>query len=110
MTYMACGLSVVSTPKGAEGVGYVNGRDIIITDEEEKFADAVVRLLSDSDCREEIAKNGREFVLKNYDWNVIGKKDFILPLRVPEPEFIHLIISRMILIVVSPMVSISCFG
>ena len=32
------------------------------------IADAVIRLLSDDALREKMGKNGREFVLKNYNW------------------------------------------
>lgn len=73
MTYMAAGLPVVSTSKGAEGVTYTNGHDIIITDDSEAFAQSIIKLLNDQPYRNEIARNGREFILQNYDWNIIGK-------------------------------------
>jgi glycosyltransferase involved in cell wall biosynthesis len=73
MTYMAAGLPVVSTSKGAEGVTYINGRDIIITDDPQEFAKAILKLLADAPYRDSIAHNGREFILQNYDWNVIGR-------------------------------------
>lgn len=74
MTYMAAGLPVVSTSKGAEGVTYVNGRDIIITDDPKEFAEAILRLLHNKAYRDEIARNGWKFISEHYDWNVIGKK------------------------------------
>jgi glycosyltransferase involved in cell wall biosynthesis len=74
MTYMAAGLPVVSTAKGAEGVTYTNGHDIIITDDPKEFANAILKLFNDPAYRDRIARNGREFILKNYDWNVIGEK------------------------------------
>jgi len=73
MTYMAAGLPVVSTVKGAEGVMYTNGHDIILADDPKEFADAVVKFLSDRTYRDKIAKNGRNFILKHYDWDVIGE-------------------------------------
>jgi glycosyltransferase involved in cell wall biosynthesis len=74
MTYMAAGLPVVSTRKGAEGVDYVDGNDIVLADNADDFAEAISKMLNNQAFRDEIARNGREFVLKNYDWNVIGKE------------------------------------
>jgi glycosyltransferase involved in cell wall biosynthesis len=74
MTCMKAGLPVVSTSKGAEGVGYQNGQDIIIADAPESFAEAIVRLLNDRPYREKMAQNGLDFIAKNCDWNVIGKE------------------------------------
>ena len=73
MTYMAAGLPVISTSKGAEGVTYVNGRDIIIADDPVEFAEAILTFLRDDAYRSEIATNGRNFILHHYDWGVIGK-------------------------------------
>ena len=74
MTYMAAGLPVVSTTKGAEGVAYTNGKDIVLADDPTDFANAIIKLWSDSQYREEIAKSGHDFILKHYDWNVLGAK------------------------------------
>jgi glycosyltransferase involved in cell wall biosynthesis len=73
MTYMAADLPVVSTAKGAEGVAYVNGRDLIITDDPDRFAKAILALLTDEDHRNAIADAGHRFICEHYDWNVIGK-------------------------------------
>ncbi|HUC01831.1 MAG TPA: glycosyltransferase [Candidatus Paceibacterota bacterium] len=73
MTYMAAGLPVVATDKGAEGVPYVDGRNILLANDPETFAKNVVALLRDRHMHDEIAKNGTDFIRKNYDWDVIGK-------------------------------------
>jgi glycosyltransferase involved in cell wall biosynthesis len=73
MTYMAADLPVVSTQKGAEGVAYTDGHDILMADEPENFATAILKLLNDSPYREKIARNGKKFILQNYDWDIIGK-------------------------------------
>lgn len=72
MTYMASGLPVVSTHKGAEGVAYASGTNIIFADDAINFADEIVKLCNQSTLRQEITKNGLEFVKMNCDWNIIG--------------------------------------
>jgi glycosyltransferase involved in cell wall biosynthesis len=74
LTYMAAGLPVVSTSKGAEGIAYVNGRDILLRDEPAEFAAAIVELLKNSKLRDTIGQQGRVFVLQHYEWDIIGKQ------------------------------------
>lgn len=74
MTYMAAGLPVVSTTKGAEGVNYTNGQNIVLADDPISFSDAIFHCLKDVAYRNKIAQNGQNFVLKNYDWNIVGKE------------------------------------
>jgi glycosyltransferase involved in cell wall biosynthesis len=73
MTYMAAGLPVVSTNKGAEGVTYTNGHDIIMTDNPREFAESILKFLTNRGYRDDIARNGRSFISQNYDWNIIGE-------------------------------------
>ena len=73
LTYMASGLAVVSTAKGAEGVAYADGENIRLADDASSFADAVLSLLLEPGQREVLAKRGREFVAAQYDWNVLGR-------------------------------------
>ena len=63
---MAAGTPVVTTTYGNEGIGAVPERDILIADDSESFADAVVRVLSDSELADRLSRNGREFVRKNF--------------------------------------------
>jgi glycosyltransferase involved in cell wall biosynthesis len=69
---MSLGVPVVSTAKGAEGIDYTDGVDIIIADESITFADKVIRLLRNKEQRLFIRDNGRKLVQENYDWNMIG--------------------------------------
>ncbi len=69
---MALGTPVVSTSKGAEGLEVTSEHDILIADEPAAFAEAVLRLLSDRELRNRLAKNGRRLVREKYDWNTIG--------------------------------------
>jgi glycosyltransferase involved in cell wall biosynthesis len=69
---MASCIPVVSTHKGAEGIEYVKGRDIMLHDDPQAFAEAIVRLLSDKSLAKTVGEHGHDFVLKNYDWDVIS--------------------------------------
>ncbi len=71
LTYMAAFLPVVSTQKGAEGVGYMPGQDILMQDNPILFAEEIIKLIQSENFSKNIAQNGHDFVLKNYDWNLI---------------------------------------
>lgn len=64
---LAMGVPVVATPVSNHGVGGVPGEHLLLADDPEEFADAVVRLLRDPDLRERLGRAGREFVLQRYD-------------------------------------------
>jgi glycosyltransferase involved in cell wall biosynthesis len=74
LTFMAAGLPTVSTSKGAEGIQYTNGHDIIISDNAEDFVKNMIGLLSNPPRMKTLGGNSRELMLKKYDWNVIGKE------------------------------------
>lgn len=80
---MALRTAVVSTSSGAEGINYIDGKNIMIADDAVCFADNVVMMLINPARAKEVALNAYELVKKNYDWNIIGKKlsNFILGLN-----------------------------
>lgn len=60
---------VVSTHIGAEGQDFVDGEDILLTDEvDETFVEATLRLLADPDLGERLGRNARARVLARYSW------------------------------------------
>ncbi len=66
---LAVALPVVTTTLGAEGMDLlVAGRDLIVADEPEKYAAAVVRLLGDEGLRQEYGRQGRQAVERSYTW------------------------------------------
>jgi glycosyltransferase involved in cell wall biosynthesis len=71
---MALGTPVVSTTKGAEGLDVESEMNILIADDPESFANAVLRLLDDKNLRLKLSKNGRDLIHEEYDWGIIGKK------------------------------------
>jgi glycosyltransferase involved in cell wall biosynthesis len=62
------GLPIVSTTVGAEGIEYCNGDNIIIADEPDDFANAIVKILTDPNLSKRLRINGRRWVETHYDW------------------------------------------
>ena len=68
---LAAARPTVTTHAGNSGTGAQSGRDLLVVDQEpEAFASAVVRLLRNRDLWEQIAANGRSYIAENYDWEV----------------------------------------
>jgi polysaccharide biosynthesis protein PslH len=68
---MAAGRAVVSTSIGAEGLDVTSGRDLILADEEQSFAEAVIALLNDGDGRRALGANAAASAAR-YDWPAIA--------------------------------------
>lgn len=65
---MACGRPVVSTSIGAEGIGAEHGKQIMMADRPEDFAQCVLKLLADSTLCENLGQLGCDFVQNKYNW------------------------------------------
>jgi polysaccharide biosynthesis protein PslH len=65
---MAAGRPTIATSWGNAGTGAQPGRDLIVVDEPELFADTVIDLLTSRQLWREIATNGRRYVIDNFDW------------------------------------------
>lgn len=68
---MALGTPVISTSKGAEGIDYQDGHNILIADTPQQMADAAQRVFTDAALRASLSKAGRELVEAKYDWNAL---------------------------------------
>jgi len=68
---MSMGRAVVSTTLGAEGLPVAAGREILLADEPEEFANAVAVLLRDLRRREAVAHAAREKVLRDHSWDTV---------------------------------------
>jgi sugar transferase (PEP-CTERM/EpsH1 system associated) len=73
LSAMAWQLPVVSTSVGAEGIQVSDENNILIRNDPEKFAEAILDLLARKDFRGKISQNGRQLVKKTYDWDIIYK-------------------------------------
>lgn len=68
----ALGKAIVSTSVGCEGLDARNGSNILIRDDAEQFANAVMSVIEDDSLRDSLGREGRETAEKVYDWQVIG--------------------------------------
>lgn len=69
---MAMGTPVISTSIGVEGLDCEHGRNVLIADNADDFAAAVIRLLRDPQQSATIAAEARRHVAENYSWNVVA--------------------------------------
>ncbi len=65
---MAAKLPLVTTTVGAEGLGAKNNKEIIIEDNPEDIANAVLKVLSNKHFASLIARNARDLVVRKYSW------------------------------------------
>lgn len=69
---MAMGKAVVSTTIGAEGLPVTPEQHILIGDEPQQFAEAVVRLIRDEKMRRRLETEARKLVVERYDWSAVA--------------------------------------
>jgi len=65
---MACGRPVVTTSIGAEGIAESDEGALMIADDSEDFADAVVALLKDGARRIALGERARQLVERRFSW------------------------------------------
>lgn len=70
----ACGVPVVSTSVGAEGLSFVNGEEILLRDDPARFAEAVALLLANPEARRRQAAVARARVEREYGWRAISER------------------------------------
>ncbi|MCK6624789.1 MAG: glycosyltransferase [Anaerolineae bacterium] len=68
---MIMGLPIVSTTVGAEGFPVMHGRELILADEPEQFAQEVLALLANPARRVKLGAAGRLFAQANYGWDTL---------------------------------------
>ena len=71
---LAAGLPVVSTRKGAEGLKLRDGSEILLADEPEQLAGAVLRVLRDANLATRLASAARTLVRADYDWSRVAER------------------------------------
>ncbi len=69
---LAAGRPVVSTSLGYEGLGLEAGRHLLVEDDPDRFAAAIVELLADPGRRAGLAAAGRARAERDFDWRALG--------------------------------------
>jgi len=73
---LAHGQAIVTTTVGLEGIEAEPGKEVLLADSPQEFAEAVIGLLENFNLRVEIARNGRRLIEEHYDWQVVFQKIF----------------------------------
>jgi glycosyltransferase involved in cell wall biosynthesis len=71
---MACATPVVSTPQAVAALDVVPGRDILIAENSQAFADTILRLLDDPEKQRQLGQNGRAYVKREHHWDNIADR------------------------------------
>ena len=71
---LAMGKATVTTSVGGEGLPLVDGRDVLIADRPEDFAEKVSALMLDPVRRRQLGESGRELVVRRYGWPRVAKE------------------------------------
>jgi len=69
----ACGVPVVSTVKGAEGLEAENGVHLLIEEDPERFAEACIRLMTDRRFAEQMSKQASILAAMKYNPEAISR-------------------------------------
>jgi len=74
LEYMAACRPVVSTPKGAEGLGVRDGENIVMAEDARRFRDKILELFGAPESAAAIGRRGRDIVQEEYAWSVLIKR------------------------------------
>ncbi len=74
MEAMAMHKPIVTTQLGCEGFNITSGREMMVADAPDEFADAVIALLNRPDQSQAMTERAFAFVSNQYDWSVIVPK------------------------------------
>lgn len=68
LQYLASGIPTITTTIGCEGLDLIDGKEIVICDEVEKYPHLIKQITSELETYEKLSKNGRIAIEKKYDW------------------------------------------
>lgn len=71
---MAMESAIVATTLGAEGFPVTDGRELVLADSPEAFAQAVLTLLDDAEQRAQLGQAARRFAEATYGWDALVPK------------------------------------
>jgi len=71
---MASGCPVVTTNLGAESLGAINNKEIIVSDNEKRIADKVIELFEHKEFYSEISTQAARLIKERFDWKIIVRR------------------------------------
>jgi glycosyltransferase involved in cell wall biosynthesis len=73
LEYLAAGTPVVGSDRGLEGMEINNPLCALRANTVEEFVEAISRLFEDANLREELSRNGRSLIEKEYTWQSLAR-------------------------------------
>lgn len=70
-TSLCYGVPCMATPIALEGMGLVNGKNVLVGETHEQLAEAICRAYSNEELWNELSREGHRFALNNYSVSVI---------------------------------------
>ncbi len=71
---MACGLPIITTPSGIEGIDAENNHQVVVIKDFDQLADKTVELLKNKKKLKRIGQGGRNLIEDKYSWEESAKK------------------------------------
>lgn len=71
---MAMATPVVATSQAVSAIPVQNGEQLLVADTPQGFAQHIIQLIDDPSRRDRLARQGRQYVEANHDWNRITDK------------------------------------
>ncbi|CAK0772924.1 hypothetical protein CCP3SC5AM1_800009 [Gammaproteobacteria bacterium] len=72
--YMACGLPVIASPVGVNTEIIRVGENGFLANSVQEWVDALTRLLSDADLRQQMGRLGRQYVIEKYTFQLLAPR------------------------------------
>lgn len=71
---MAIGTPIVTTSIATQAMQVKDGVHLLVADEPQQFAEAVVSFLTNINLRKRLSENAKNYIQEYHDWEAIGKK------------------------------------
>ncbi|MFQ5583233.1 MAG: glycosyltransferase, partial [Calditrichia bacterium] len=71
---MACGVPVITTRIGNEGINAKDNYEISIAEKPDDYLKILIRLINSQSYRKSIASNARAFIEQRFQWDIILSK------------------------------------
>lgn len=68
---LACGLPVITTRIGLEGINATQGEDLLVADTEQEFFEATKQILENDKLYDSLSLNGAELIQREYSWDSV---------------------------------------
>jgi glycosyltransferase involved in cell wall biosynthesis len=69
---MACGTPVISTSKTLSSIDAIPGKELLVADGANEFANKILEILDDRNLQTKISSAGERYVQRHHDWRAVA--------------------------------------